>query len=274
MMQLLLSFAFFLLNFTSGFIISPHGQNFRTTTTTTQLQAAKKNQVTLTLGASVNTESSSLPYKAENINAFLQDNWGLLISAGGKRPWEPITEVTDELRQQWIQQCEILGITPATDFTLVSVTTGGISFPGLTLTSLAKIGVQQKNKEDDTDITYEFGLLGDTREVKGLPPVVWIYKKLTGDDDDKSDSGGGNTGQKSLTSVTYRINDDDTVTFRTETFLEIAVSFPSLLMKILPTSKEKAEKQGRNAIQKVLDKDVSAAMDAFEEAYRAFATNA
>lgn len=269
MLILLLSFVY-LLGCASAFSPAHNNNNnngnFRVAA---QLQAVK--QVTLNLGASIDAESSSLPVKDE-INVFLKENWGLLISAGGKRAYSSL-KVTDELRSQYKQQCETVKVTPSDDFEVVSVITGSISFPGLALTSCAKIGVQASSENK-----YEFVFIGDTREVKGSPPIVWIYNKLTGSggtDDNNSSSDGSNAGPKSLTSVTYRISEkNNTVVFQTETFLEIMVSFPALLMKILPTNKEKAEEQGASAIKKTLEKDVIASMKAFEEAYKSYAPSA
>jgi len=259
MLQLRVSFILLLLpGFASGFSLSPYRPNVRPATTATQLNE----QVTLNLGATIGSESSPLSIKGGDeslINSFLKDHWNLLISAGGTRPWETMDVVTEDLRQQFQEQCKLLEVTPSSDFSVVSVKTGGISFPGLTLTSKAKIAVQEV-AADDTNTRYEFVYLSDEKEIKGLPPVVWIFQKLTGGDD------GGSTGQKSLTSVTYQIS-DETVVFKTETCLEILVTFPSILMKILPTSKEKAEEQGGSAIAKAIDKDVQTSMKALEEAY-------
>ena len=107
-------------------------------------------------------------------------------------------------------------------------------------------------------------LIGEERTVKGLPPVVWIFNKLTG----AGTSGGeGGSTTKSLTTVRYEITDDSKVVFQTDSFLSVTVKFPAVLLKILPTNKEKAEERGGKAITKAIRKDLEDSMKAFEEAY-------
>jgi hypothetical protein len=71
-----------------------------------------------------------------------------------------------------------------------------------------------------------------------------------------------------LTRVFARPSEDGkTVKFKTEAFLEVQVSFPAFLLKLLPSSKEKVETQGSEAVKKALKRDISVAVDKFRAAW-------
>jgi hypothetical protein len=63
------------------------------------------------------------------------------------------------------------------------------------------------------------------------------------------------------------VDDPEKITFKIESFLEIKVKFPSVLLKILPVSKEKAEAQGADAVRKVLAKDIDVSIEKFRDIY-------
>lgn len=222
----------------------------------------------LTLAAKIKLTSQPLPLKEgeEQLQRFFQlpEHRNLLVTAGGKRPCDEI-ELTPELVQEWKTACEGVAAsqTPNENDTAVLVKTGGIDLPGLHLVSLTKIGVKLIEKTEARSPQYEMTLIGDERTVKGLPPVVWIFNKLTG----ASSGGEGGTTTKSLTTVRYEITDNSKVVFQTDSFLSITVKFPAVLLKILPTNKEKAEETGSKAITKAVQKDLEASMKSFEEAY-------
>ena len=199
----------------------------------------------------------------DEMTAFFEtpESRNLLATAGGKRSCEEISP-TDDLLEEWKIACDIVGGQyPDESDSVLSVTTGGIDFPGLHVVSKANIGVKFIQEPSPR---YEFVLIGDERTVKGLPPVKWIFKKLTGSGGDESSS----TSTKSLSIVSYdRTDDGKTTTITTKSSISIELSFPTVLLKILPTSKEKTEKTGGKAISSTVEKDVQEAMKAFQEEY-------
>jgi len=215
--------------------------------------------------AQINTESSALPYTSkDDVISFFKSsqNRNMFITAGGKRECQR-QSLTPEILRDWTEICRKEGMAPPdeTDEVFV-VKTGGVQFPGLTLEASAIMGV--KLTEDGTDPKYVVTMIGDERKAKGLPPVVYIFNKLTG-----GGSKNGSSANLSFTDIVCEFIDGDEpkVVFKTDTRFVITVKFPAFLMKILPTNKEKAEEQGSQAIKKAVSKDVEASMLAYEEAY-------
>ena len=229
-----------------------------------------KAQTKLTFSVQIdNISSNPCAFSSkEKLEDFFQkpENRALLATAGGKRKWEEI-EATPQILQDWKDVCDEQGIQypDGEDDAILSVQTGGIDFPGLHMKTVAKIGVKLTKNPNDASLQYEYSLLGDERFVTGLPPIVWIFNKLTGSG--KESDGTQDASTKSLSVVGYKIVDDDKVIFTIDTRLEVKVKFPSILLKLLPTNKEKAEQTGSQAITKAVEKDIVGAMKVFQEAY-------
>jgi hypothetical protein len=186
----------------------------------------------------------------------------LLVTAGGKRKCEEITP-TEKILEDWKKACDLVGAQyPSESDVVLSIVTGGIELPGLQLVSKAQIGVKLLR---EPSLRYEFTLIGDERTVTGLAPVVWVFNKLTGTSDGNEKN--ENTSTSSLSVVSYKRTDDGKTIFTTNSSISVSVRFPSALLKILPTNKEKAEETGGKAITKTIEKDVQASMKAFEEEY-------
>jgi hypothetical protein len=213
----------------------------------------------------IGTVSSALPYKSkDDVVSFFKcpENRNLFITAGGKRECKMLP-MTPELLEEWTTICEQEGKTlPDEMDEIFTVKTGGVHFPGLTLETSATMGIKLTEKEFGP--LYEVAMIGEERKVKGLPPVVYLFNKLTG-----GGSGNGTSNSISTTDIVCDFGQEDSkVVFKTDTSLVFTVRFPSVLMKILPTNKEKAEEQGSVAITKAVAKDIEASMVAYEEAYR------
>mmetsp|Transcript_12059 Transcript_12059/g.28878 ORF Transcript_12059/g.28878 Transcript_12059/m.28878 type:complete len:287 (+) Transcript_12059:43-903(+) len=226
---------------------------------------------TLTLDGGAVVSTDPLPFVSDEfLVSFLEDtsNRNLLASAGGERPLEAI-KLTSDLLKTWQDACKELGaqIPDETD-SVIKVRTSGINFPGLQLESTAFIGI--KGNASNENQVYEFVLIQDENKVKGLPPVVWIFNKLTGSE---GKGNGNNQSTSSLTTLAYKKISESEVLFTTTSRLVVNVKFPAFLLKILPTNKEKAEETGAKSITKVLEKDVNLAVKAFGKAYREKAKN-
>mmetsp|Transcript_49262 Transcript_49262/g.119407 ORF Transcript_49262/g.119407 Transcript_49262/m.119407 type:complete len:373 (+) Transcript_49262:370-1488(+) len=244
---------------------------------------SKEEQITsLTFRGEVSFDSKELPLHPEKPEMFLSrffktpESRNLLVTGGGERPCTEL-ELTPELFDDWTTKCEALGASPPTqDDSVISITTPGLSFPGLKVRNIAMVG--SKFVDMAKPPRHEFVLLSNESEASGLPPVVWLYNKLTGNskgestaavmDGDGSTPNKSSTDIKSLSTVSYQ-KKNDRVVFTTNASLSIGMKFPKLLMKALG-DKSKAEQVGAKSIRKTLDKDVAQSMTAFEKAYLSF----
>ena len=229
---------------------------------------------TLTLAGETSLSSDPLPLTSEEkLASFLDDpsNRSLLCTAGGNRPSTTILP-TPKLMEVWKQRCDEVGASyPDETDAIVRVRTSGIRFPGLELESLATIGVKRTTNASTSqeNTCYEFVLLFDEQKVRGLPPAVWVFKKLTGTaDEDDAEANQNNQSALSVTKIGYQtVNNGSEIVFTADSLLVINVNFPAFLLKILPTNKDKAEESGSKSITRVLEKDVKASLKAFQKAY-------
>jgi hypothetical protein len=223
-----------------------------------------------------------------------------MVSAGNQSPIEHVTAVDSTLRQDWKDACQLVGATKwGADSSLaesvIRVSTSAMNFPGLALTSNAFIGSRLlesiDNDDGDADGTtlngypsYEFVLIRDEQTAKGFAPAVWLFNKLTGSQSAttssskkkaKKDVLNGNGGKRRKTSprtlshvsVVPSNTLDDELCFQFKVNFEIKLSFPKVLLKILPMSKVKAEQEGSSAIQKTLNKDLTKVMVVLRDQY-------
>ena len=227
---------------------------------------ASPGETTLELKGVVEVSSNPLPsLPADKMASFFESKEvrNMLVTAGGKRPCEELS-AAGAILEEWKEACSVVGAQlPDESDSPLSVKTGGIDFPGLHLTSKAKIGAKLVQEPSPR---YEFVLIGDEQTVTGLPPVTWVYNKLTGAGKDGEKSG-NNSSTSSLTTISYDETADGKTVIKSNASLSIEVKFPSILLKIMPTNKEKAEETGGNALCKTLEKDVQASMEAVEKAY-------
>eukprot|EP00980_Cylindrotheca_fusiformis_P022112 scaffold8995_cov139-Cylindrotheca_fusiformis.AAC.9 len=231
-------------------------------------QSKKEEERKSTLTFDIRVEASSKPVPLishEKLLSFARskDNRNLLISAGGKRPVKEF-EVTPHLLTKWKTACDQLGAkNPDKCDSIVEVRTSGIDLPGLQLESLAVTGIKDVGESQNKTI-YEFVLIQHENKVRGLAAVVWIFNKLTGagetDEKDRQST-------SSLSTLSYEAINDSEIVFTCRSQLLVQVNFPSFLLKILPTNKEKAEESGQRSFSKALEKDVAKSMNEFEKAY-------
>lgn len=228
----------------------------------------KDNEATLVLRADYSTGSDPAPKTSvQAMVDFFRDpvNRNCLISGGNKRETQTVA-TTEELLQTWKARAYSLGAQmPEASDIIVLVRIAGMSFPGIKLTSLSVIGTKLVvPTTSDAFPTYEFVLIQDKREATGLKPLVWIYNQLVGTGKLEREK---DTSPTSLSRVTVQSHDGASVVFKIKTFLEIRVRFPTVLLKILPVKKEKAEAQGSSALIKIISKDIDNAITKFRDSY-------
>lgn len=191
-------------------------------------------------------------------------NRNCLISGGNKRETTTVP-TTSDLLQIWKDRTSSLNaVEPDASDDIIQVRVGGMQFPGVILESTSLIGTKLLLPANAFP-SYEFTLIQDSRRATGLPPLVWVFNKLTGAGSQEREK---DTAPLSLSRVSIRESSNgENITFRIVTFLEIRVKFPAVLLKILPVKKETAEAQAAEAVTKVLKKDIDAAMASFRERY-------
>lgn len=236
----------------------------------TQLEpAAEEEKSTLTFNADCSLVSDAVPKdRKDDFIEYCRQDYFLttLISSGGEREVHDVPRHED-LMSYWEEQCEewCPEMRPQEDDTLVSTDTK-IQFPGLTLTTTSCSAV--KRGIDGSGLPeYKLLLIGEKQTVKGLAPVVWVFNKLTANDKKQKDKMHPTNGRvKTVISIA---EEDDSYALSYDVKFQINIVFPKLLLKILPTTKEKAEAQGSatclKTVSKEFDKAVEYTLEAFEK---------
>jgi hypothetical protein len=87
--------------------------------------------------------------------------------------------------------------------------------------------------------SYQFVLIRDSTYAEGNRIFVWFFNKVAGKDKDKEKEA---TTQSLNVIRTLARNDE--IAFEASANLRVQVKFPSVLMKVIPGGKEKAEQTG------------------------------
>lgn len=181
--------------------------------------------------------------------------------------------------------------TPSVGDAILRVTTTGISFPGLTLKTVVTVGCKKVLDDSTNTASLQITLIQDELQAEGPPPLVWVFQQLTGTGK-QSESGvfpptpfsllPGNTNQAPdaaqqrrthstnvITAECTTDNDKDSVSisFCSVAQLSISVSFPSMLLRLLPVSKQMAESQGSEAINRVVSRDIGPSLEALKKKF-------
>lgn len=233
--------------------------------------AAALNKETLTFSADFAfvSEPFFVADRSDVISFFKKDETrDLLLSAGGKRSAEAVT-LTPELIEMWKICCNTFygpeSLPGENDIAIAAVS--DIQFPGLKMITTVCSGSKALSTRSNEDLPmYEFVLIADKFEVQGAAPVVWIFNKLTGSKaEDSQEFGLTKTRARSRVSLIETENSNYAFQFALE--MQVKVEFPKVLVKIMPTTKEKMEEQGSNAILKAVKQDI---IDAITETRNSF----
>jgi hypothetical protein len=165
---------------------------------------------------------------------------------------------------------------------ILRVTTTGINFPGLAIRTIATVGCKKVFGTDHPEL--QITLICDELEVQGPEPLVWVFNQLTG-------GGGGNKKKdmvpqlklfpffetpkaksserstQSSNSISAEKTENGEVIFHSVVRLAIDMSFPTLLLNVLPVSKQMAEQQGSEVILEVVERDIGPSLEALRERY-------
>jgi hypothetical protein len=235
----------------------------------TTAEKTSDDKASLTFVCDTVIQSDSIPGDTtpEQVHKFLQQpaQRDCVISGGNQNKVE-VVETFPDLLHAWKVNCRTVGATAVPESTdcVLQVSTGATAFPGLTLTSNVYIGSKLLGpSEDDAFPVYEFVLIKDEQSVEGFKPAVWLFEKLTG-------ANGKNKEQpNSLSRVTAVRQNDGDIVFQTTSNLTIKLSFPKLLLRLFPSTKEQAEEQASAVIVKKVEADLKTAMRVLREQYLA-----
>lgn len=194
-------------------------------TTAEPIAADDKATLTFVCDSVFQSDPISTDTTPEQVFEFLRQpaQRNCVVSAGNQNE---VTEVdtSSSLLDAWKLNCQTLGATgvPETTDCVLQVATGGIAFPGLTVSSNAFIGSKLLGPSDDGKgefPVYEFVLIKDEQTVKGFRPAVWLFEKLTG-------ANGKNKDQPMSLSRVTAVRQDSDIVFQTTSNLTIKLSFP------------------------------------------------
>lgn len=200
------------------------------------------------------------------IAAFLAKpaNRNIFMSAGGTRTTTTL-EMTPQFKGFWENVCAHFesNALPNDNDTLVAVETE-VKFPGMKLVTTAVSGIKEIYNDDKhpTLKGLEMLLVAEKAEAKGAGPVVWLFNKLTGYDKREVGAFYPPTQTKARSIVASQELPDSSLALSFKLNMKVTLEFPAVLVKILPSSKDKMQEQGSASILKAVSKDIETAMQA------------
>jgi hypothetical protein len=235
------------------------GGSIRRTSITSALPAEKKEQ--LHFGADVSVTSDPLPTESkEEAYNFLRSAKVLehFLTAGRK---SVILSGKDSLMQMWKDCCEFYGsdCLPEPDRFVASETS--IQFPGVTCRIEVVSGVKQLEK--DGAPIYDCVVIAEKRTVTGLPPLVWIFNKLTGVSSTDDDYKPAQAKAKTRMSIAEK---DDRYAIQVKSEVSVLIEFPKFLVQIFPVPKARMEEQGSLSIEKAVLAEIHSSLACANEA--------
>jgi hypothetical protein len=231
------------------------------------------------------TKPAPAPANSEWLTDFFfrDQHRDMLLTGGDNNLVELIREPDVGLYHLWDREASRCGFAkPVVGDAILRVTTKGVNFPGVVLRVVGTLGC--KKVDLPTGPELQTTLLGDELHAEGSEPLVWAFNKLTGSGGDRKGRGQGLPDPVSFlfdpfqtasrrqskpekqrkTHSTNRIAVENTVgglVFCSTARLSIDVSFPTVLLNVLPVSKRMAEEQGSAAILKVVERDIGPSLE-------------
>jgi len=222
----------------------------------------KPGMTNLRFQASTNYTTQSAVYDPCVVDVLFQHRNSIL--AGTKNRVQLLQTPGISLYRAWQIEAEKNGVVPPVvgEDPILRVTTTAIKFPGLTVQTVATVGCKEVPDARALQIT----LISDELKATGPEPLVWVFYKLTGAAAATKDRRSERRTHSTNIITAEKIN-PNSVVFRSVAQLVIDVSFPSLLLNLLPVSHGQAEKQGSKAIQSVVERDIGPTLEELREKY-------
>ena len=241
----------------------------------------QKNQAGMTklrFQASTSYATRPAKYRPGLTEFFFRDETRDMLLAGlSHNHIQAVRKPDIELYHLWeVEAKAAKNARPSMDDPILRVTTNGISFPGLAIRTVATVGCK---KVFGTYPELQITLICDELDVHGSEPMVWLFNQLTGAGNKdvvpqlkllpffeapKARRSERSTHSSTSTSAEKTENG---VVFRSVIRLDIDMSFPTLLLNVLPVSKRMAEKQGSEAILEVVERDIGPTLEGLCQRY-------
>jgi hypothetical protein len=178
--------------------------------------------------------------------------------------------------ERWAQEASATGTPPPRPDVdeLLLVKSSGIPFPlGLTMYVESIVGAslvlptssESSSSSSSLLLEYQFTLIKDTVRAEGPRVIVWTFDKIM-----QAKKGDQQTthSYSTVSVVVKEASDRAEITFQSDAQLEVNLSFPQTLLRILPMSREQSNTMGSKSIQATFDVKGAASLQNFEKAYR------
>lgn len=247
--------------------------------------AKKSKQTTMTfIGTKqVQTKPISIPKSTstiQNLNDFfsVDSNRNLLFPTNNAQTLH-LNQINNRLIDTWQKEAALGGGTgPANTSSFVDDNSRNkfsvfkidapLQMPGLKIISESTIGMKLTLSDGEYP-EYQFTLLDSHLIPSGPAPLVWLFQKLTQYRDTTSSF--TKVRAEAVPSSTYGSDNSSEIVFVTDARLETRMHLPSTLLKLLPNVNiAKFEKQGSDAVQRLLERELEPALNIFSRAFCSF----
>lgn len=229
-------------------------------------------RTSLCFHAERNFDSEPVPSIPSNFSMddFIRDNKMMFLRGSNNEVEEACIEIQQKYFSAWVEKCKVAGYSePCNKDIIYQVINSGTKFPGLEIKSHMYMGskliTSSESKSEYPEL--QFTLLNSKNIAEGSKLMVWIYNKLTGENQDEIDEEKGENTSDALMRLCLSSNDNGELIFHSSSMLNIDIEFPSVFVKIMPVSKDRAESLGSDAIGKALDIEGKCTLKSLEEAY-------
>lgn len=192
----------------------------------------------------------------------------LFLSAGGRRECHQVPTSTP-VQKLWAEACanyeEESGCLPHSPPVFVATETD-VKFPGFQMRNTVLNGCQLDSK--GVNLCYTFCLIGDQKMLQGSRPVVWLVNKLTGISNDARQQGFFQATETKANTKIYAVPSKRmNMKLQMDIDFTTTVTFPKVLLKLLPASKQKVQERGSRSIHQVVEKDAQDALNAVRDSW-------
>ncbi len=214
-----------------------------------------------------------------------------LLLKGGGNPTEEIPR-TPELLAKWTHQSRMVSSSPPIPLALnnddddnngedhhsvIAIYSTVPVIPGLSIKAISYTGCRLLPHPQTMLPMYEFTLIHDCYQAEGTKPLVWLYRKLTGDTPSSdlqskpsllatsSTTGSRHTHGLCRVSLEYCSNEALRLTFYS--MVQVSCTLPQRLLKLLPLTKQNIEAKISASMVKQLEAEVMQSVDKIHSAW-------
>jgi hypothetical protein len=215
-----------------------------------------------------------------------------LLLKGGQNPTEDIPR-TPELLEKWTQRSKAVSSTPPLSFenhhedeqnhSVVAIHSTVPIVPGLSIKAVSYMGCRLLPNPRNFFPMYEFTLIQDRYQAHGSKPLVWLYRKVTGDPATTTTSSShegpltaaaSTTGSRStqgLCRVSFESH-EEALRLSYYSMVKVYCNLPQRLLRVLPLSKQNIESKISASMAKQLQSEVLQSAEKFHLALQNWVT--